>query len=225
MATDMMTEKVEVDIEAIAAAACDTFVQHGAALRCVACGQTVEAHALRVALGALADSGQRWSLVPWTPFERASLGREEMLIAQALADRAGQPIPEQWSNSRYQVAIYRHDGGAVHLSFKTHDRSARHDWRDMQRIKNELCGPEREAIELFPAEARLVDAANQYHLWVMPPGERIPVGFQQRLVSETTLDKSKQRPWDADSRPAHLDDAAEMVAQIKRAAVADHGGR
>jgi hypothetical protein len=36
-----------------------------------------------------------------------------------------------------------------------------HDWRDLQRIKNQLVGPECEAVELYPAESRKVDTANQ----------------------------------------------------------------
>lgn len=62
------------------------------------------------------------------------------------------------------------------------DGSARHDWRDFQRIKNELVAPEAEAVELFPAESRLVDTANHYHLWVFPE-YRFPFGMQAREVS------------------------------------------
>lgn len=72
-----------------------------------------------------------------------------------------------------------------------------HDWRDLQAIKNELVGPEHEAIELYPAESRLVDTANQYHLWVLKdPSQRIPVGWTQRLVMDhDPADTSiRQRP-------------------------------
>lgn len=58
-----------------------------------------------------------------------------------------------------------------------------HDWRHLQRIKNELAGPEREALELYPAESRLVDMGNAYHLWVLPAGERIPFGHTRRVVA------------------------------------------
>ena len=46
-------------------------------------------------------------------------------------------------------------------------------WREKQRIKNELVGKERVAIEVYPPEEELVDTANMYHLWVLPPGERL----------------------------------------------------
>ena len=55
-------------------------------------------------------------------------------------------------------------------------------FRDFQRIKNELVGPECEAVELYPAESRLVDTANQYHLWCFAEEERFPFGYTDRLV-------------------------------------------
>ena len=77
--------------------------------------------------------------------------------------------------------------GITHVSIKTHDRKPISDWRDMQTIKNELIGEEYEAVELHPAESRLVDTANQYHLWVMEKsldeGGYFPFGFHNRLVS------------------------------------------
>ncbi|MGG5368386.1 DUF7694 domain-containing protein [Enterococcus sp. DIV0240a] len=50
-------------------------------------------------------------------------------------------------------------------------------WCEKQRIKNELFGTEREAIEFFPRESELIDEANMYHLWVFPPGEQLPFGL------------------------------------------------
>ncbi len=47
-------------------------------------------------------------------------------------------------------------------------------WRDMQRIKDELFGEERVAVEVFPPRDELVDEANMYHLWVLPEGTRLP---------------------------------------------------
>ena len=68
------------------------------------------------------------------------------------------------------IAIQRRDGAAVQ------------DWRDLQAIKNELFGAGHEAIELYPAESRVVDTQNQFHLWVLltyegRPRPRFPVGW------------------------------------------------
>src|SRR5438105_2948014 len=86
------------------------------------------------------------------------------------------PIPEIdddyiFVNSRYQVNVRIMPavpvfGRYVWLSIKRRDKQPLRSWRDLQRIKNEICGRECEGVELFPAESRLVDSANQYHLAV-----------------------------------------------------------
>lgn len=129
-------------------------------------------------------------------------------------ESAGVPSPpghdspdEVWLNGRYQVEVHR-DAVDVEgfprmhwLSIKRRDKEAVHDWRDLQRIKNDLVGPEHEAMELYPAESRLVDSSNQYHLWVLAEeGACFPLGFGERLVSEgdvsTGLGRSRQRPFE-----------------------------
>jgi hypothetical protein len=94
-----------------------------------------------------------------------------------------------WVNNRYTVILTRMpplDGNGpevVHLSIRRNDRKPIRDWRDMQRIKNELVGPECEGVEVYPAERRLVDTANKYHLWVCADDHyQLPFGFANRLV-------------------------------------------
>lgn len=97
-----------------------------------------------------------------------------------------------FANNRYTVMVrpmYREQSiisagleQPLWLSIRREDRAPVRSWRDMQRVKDEIAGPDREAVEIFPADARLVDTANQYHLWVMPPGTRVPFGFEERLV-------------------------------------------
>jgi hypothetical protein len=50
-------------------------------------------------------------------------------------------------------------------------------WAAKQRIKDELFGKDRVAVEVFPLADELVDSANMYHLWVMPAGYRLPFGL------------------------------------------------
>lgn len=109
-------------------------------------------------------------------------------------------IEQVFLNDTYQVNIKPcEDGQFTHVSIKRRDRQTIHDWRDLQAIKNMLIGPEIEAIELYPAESRLVDTANQYHLWAMRTDKRrFPVGFAERLVldyDEEREDGSVQRPF------------------------------
>lgn len=75
---------------------------------------------------------------------------------------------------------------SMHLSFKRNDRAAVRDWRHFQAIKNQVAGPDREAIEIFPPEDNLIDGANEYHLWVLPPGQRAPFGFANHAVLDGT---------------------------------------
>jgi hypothetical protein len=93
-----------------------------------------------------------------------------------------------FANNLYKVEIFSTPAAGpdfIHLGISRHDGGTCKEWRDIQRIKNEIVGPEYEAIELFPAESRLVDAGDQYHLWVhKDPGFRFPVGWQIRVVRE-----------------------------------------
>jgi len=73
---------------------------------------------------------------------------------------------------------------SVYLTLKRLDKAPMGDWRVKQRIKNALLGDEAEAVELYPAESRLIDESNQYHLFCCLPPERFPVGFTNRAVTD-----------------------------------------
>jgi len=95
--------------------------------------------------------------------------------------------PYIYVNDTYYVQV-RKAPPVVHLNVARHDGRPCTSWKDLQQIKNELIGPENEGVELFPAESRLVDTANQYHLWVMAdPAYRFPFGYANRLVFEKPL--------------------------------------
>ena len=134
------------------------------------------------------------SPTPWTRFERverAPLSPEQMAEIEAQAQSRGQSVEEvlsgmdrstMYANSQFLVHLTEMADGLVWLSIRRVDRKPIRDWRALQRIKNEIVGRDREACELYPSEARLVDLANQYHLWVLPRGERFPFGFNERDV-------------------------------------------
>ena len=107
-----------------------------------------------------------------------------------------------WLSEDHQVAVYE-DGPPcegwppmTHLSIKRRDKEPIRDWRELQAIKNALVGEQYEAVELYPADSRLVDTANQYHLWVLnQEGTSFPFGFTDRLVDfDGDVDGVKQRP-------------------------------
>ena len=119
-----------------------------------------------------------------------------------------------YQSDRYTVLVEmmepdRGMAGMLHLSIRHTDRrKAARDWRHFQRIKNELAGPEREAMELFPAESRLVDESNQFHLWVAAEGDTIPAGYHgDRQVSGPEVAEqygAAQRSFDDDT-PVYYD--------------------
>lgn len=57
--------------------------------------------------------------------------------------------------------------GTRHLAI-TSLSAARPTWPEMQRIKDEIAGPEATAVEVYPPQAEIVDHADMYHLWVLP---------------------------------------------------------
>jgi len=66
----------------------------------------------------------------------------------------------------------------IHISISRVDRSNYIPWRHKQIIKNKLIGPTHEAAELYPSRDRVVDGANQFHLWVLANGKvRFPFGY------------------------------------------------
>ena len=175
------------------------------------------------------NSNARVPEAEWTPFARTYANPADFSTPEAMErynalaanDKSGRTAEdyhqlylasandEMWRNSRYQVAARRNytddgEGGIVemvHLSIKRIDGQTIHDWRDKQRIKTELLGAECEAIELYPAESRLIDTANQYHLWgVNSTTFRWPVGWHEgRLTldpNEADVAGAHQRPFE-----------------------------
>ena len=110
-------------------------------------------------------------------------------------------------SEHYQVAVdkdVRHGFAGFliwHLSIKRIDRQPIMDWRDLQAIKSAICGAEAEAVQLFPAESRVVDTSNQYHLWVFMKGKgarfpKLPLGWTTNMVADESKAGAVQRPRD-----------------------------
>ena len=92
-----------------------------------------------------------------------------------------------YQNDIYHVEV-KHAPPFIHLDIRRRDGKTCNEWQDFQRIKNELVGPEHEALQLFPAESRLVDTGNEYHLWVCADIQaRFRFGFKDRFVLGETL--------------------------------------
>lgn len=117
---------------------------------------------------------------------------------KAVTEAMGCPI---FRNDLYQCSVHeqqpldQHFPRLWHLSIKRIDKEPVMDWRDIQKIKNDIIGPEHEGVQLFPAESRKVDGANQYHLYVLKnEAVRFPFGFfDGRRVSDESPIGGQQR--------------------------------
>lgn len=91
-------------------------------------------------------------------------------------------LDRAYTDIGYQYAVMTRKvqtdwGEVIHACIRNTDNSDI-PWSEKQRIKNELLGEERTAIEVFPAVSDLVDEANMYHLWILPAGMRLPFGLK-----------------------------------------------
>ena len=122
----------------------------------------------------------------WMRMQAAELADNN--IYEKIKDKFLDDMPDEvWMNDRYQATIrYLNKDlgrdGICQMCIHSHTRATNRPWRHFQQIKNDVFGDEREALELYPAESRVVDTANEYHLWVWTKDSQIPVGFQERNV-------------------------------------------
>lgn len=70
------------------------------------------------------------------------------------------------------------------LSYRRKDGKVIVGWREKLLIKDCIAGTESEAVEIFPHHARLLDMANQSHLWVMPGNQMVPFGYRNPRLTE-----------------------------------------
>jgi len=68
--------------------------------------------------------------------------------------------------SRFQHSVY---GDCIHLWIRRHDNRPM-GWTELQRTKNEILGHDAVAVQVFPKQADVIDAANMYHLWQLGQG-------------------------------------------------------
>lgn len=80
-----------------------------------------------------------------------------------------------YRNNRYTVMIKDDSptthGPAIRAMVQKHDdKPLPFHWREMQKIKNELFGPEAVAVEYYPPESQLENSHNIYWMWIYPKG-------------------------------------------------------
>lgn len=119
--------------------------------------------------------------LPMQPFELVPETANAPLFARQ-RERVGD-LESFWKNNIYSVQVYRRAtarGVALQLAVRRHDEEPISGWDDLQIIKNEIAGADRVAIEVYPADAELMDQANMRHLFVLPEGVEAPFTLHGR---------------------------------------------
>lgn len=120
--------------------------------------------------------------------QRKSWDWQELPTAAAASSRALHKILRAVRNDFWIVQIYAFDcplGILQHLMIRSvqfpHGPGSglEPSWQDLQRIKNELCGPEYEAVQCYPRQVDVIDQVDMYHLFVFPLGQGLPFGLHR----------------------------------------------
>lgn len=101
-----------------------------------------------------------------------------------------------WTNDLYQVNVQKglnakywfhfdadNINQYVYLSIKRRDKEAAFDLEHIQEIKDVLVSKNSMGIELYPNQKRVLDTANQYHMFVFPENFS-PIEFTEDFNSE-----------------------------------------
>lgn len=127
------------------------------------------------------DRPAEWGPWEWRPQVTDPRNRQRR-AGEARGIRAPKGLLRACLNHVYSVQFFQKasEWGTIdHLMIRRHDGGTDVPWADKQRIKDELIGVERVAVEVYPARADLVDDANMYHLWVLPAGFTLPFGLHR----------------------------------------------
>jgi hypothetical protein len=143
---------------------------------------------------------------------------------------------EVWANDEYWAVLDKEcevgthtsllDHPIWHLAIRRRNEKPLHDWPIIQGIKNKVVGEEFEAIELYPADSRIMDVGNVYHLWVLAPSDgeteppRFPVGAKNpeqggALVLRRVMICTERTKRAFDSGEMSLDERKALVKTSK----------
>lgn len=128
-----------------------------------------------------ASKASKMVRLPWQPLEYVPVGPYHPLAPGGLR--------RSFRNNVVSVQVYEDVhacsliGLVTPIGIRRHDGGDRVLWSDMQRIKDELFGSDRVAIQVFPATEDLVDEANMYWMWLLPEGVRFHFKLSQRTVA------------------------------------------
>lgn len=126
----------------------------------------------RKKLRASKKEGKRLIRLGWNAFEDITEdARSKLAPGTGFPDRVFQ-------NNIFIVQVFFTEtewGLMERAMIRRNDTAPVHNWGVIQRVKNEVFGEERTAVEVYPRHSKLIDVANIYWLWVFPYGYDCPV--------------------------------------------------
>lgn len=121
----------------------------------------------------LKDEAKRRASGDWGPWEHLSDESDLFPLKHGMMGW----VTEVTTAHRNKVfcVLERHDScGVIHAAVVSLSQ-IRPSWYEMQRIKDELFGEDRVAVEVYPKRSEIVDGSDTYHFWVLP--EDLPFGL------------------------------------------------
>jgi hypothetical protein len=115
---------------------------------------------------------KRMAKKPFGPWEK-----RDVALVDPMRPRGPRWREDCYVNNRYSVQLSDREttwGPVIQLWIRRHDDKMPRSWSDLQRIKNEIIGEDRVAVEVFPENFHVHDSANMAHLWVLPKGFILP---------------------------------------------------
>lgn len=96
-------------------------------------------------------------------------------------------VERAWRNSDIVVLEYRmriwwgwRRIKIRHLAIKTRQDVALYKFYSLMDIKNQICGEECAAVQVYPKQSEIMDAANLSHLFVFPEKFKLPLTLQRK---------------------------------------------
>lgn len=92
-------------------------------------------------------------------------------------------VPKKvYTNGLFVVQVYDTPNAwnAERVMIRWNDARPDHDWSLFQKIKNDLFGEDRVALEVYPSEKQKQDVANVYWIWILPKGFDCPIEWKSR---------------------------------------------
>lgn len=114
-------------------------------------------------------------------------------VTDALVTQSHELRPKQvWCNNQLMVMLYPLDDGALRLTVRLHEhKQGVLDWDALQKIKSDCGFGDYQAFEVYPEKRDVVNARDLRHLWIMPKGVKLDIGWIRKRDDYTVIEPFK----------------------------------